>query len=309
MPIRFNPALLASLWGIDPEVATPRDNASLTAAVWRVNEPRDRCFDTPPDPDTLIITVYLEGTFRAISCVDGVKRFDGARRPGLFTVVPPGRRWTQELPEGAVAAAAHFYLPNEALRHCWDDGVVPFGAVDGIEAQRNPEIERLARAVVREMRSPGPASRVFLDSIALSLGVELRRHQLAGLAAVAHPTSGLPPRRLKRVHDVIMANIGKDLSLGELAAAAGYSVSRFCHAFKASTGLSPHRYVIQHRVEYARDLVLEGRLTLAEIAAATGFSDQAHMTHSMRRYLATTPKRLRDMTLAEVEARPTLDVV
>jgi len=304
MKNRSKPFALAKLWGLEPLCATRDANAALTAAVWRVDDHRSRCFDTPPDPDTLIVVVYLEGSFRAISSIDGVQRFAGVRKPGQFIVVPPGRRWAVEMPQGLSASTVHIYLPTAVLRHCWDDGVMPPDAVDGIDGQRNAEINRLARLVVQETCSPGPASRVLLDSVALSLGVELRRHRRRESEAVAHATSGIPRWRLKRVHDLIMANLGKDLSLGELAAEAGYSVSRFCHAFKETTGLSPHRYVIQRRVECARDLVLEGRLTLVEIAAATGFSDQAHMTHSLRRYLFTTPKRLRHLAVDAAETEP-----
>jgi AraC family transcriptional regulator len=64
--------------------------------------------------------------------------------------------------------------------------------------------------------------------------------------------------------------------------------------FKTSTGLPPHRYVITRRVERAKRLLRDGGdLTMAQVAARTGFWDQGHFTRHFKRLVGVTPKRFR----------------
>jgi AraC-like DNA-binding protein len=77
-------------------------------------------------------------------------------------------------------------------------------------------------------------------------------------------------------------------TLAGLAASAGLSRYQFLRAFTRLTGLPPHAYLLQRRVQQARRLVLAG-LPLAEVAAASGFADQSHMTRAFARHLGITP--------------------
>jgi AraC family transcriptional regulator len=74
-----------------------------------------------------------------------------------------------------------------------------------------------------------------------------------------------------------------------MAAAAGYSPFQFARMFKATTGLAPHQYVLRLRVERACRLVRGGAASLAEVALAAGFYDQAHLTNVFRKTLGVTP--------------------
>jgi AraC-like DNA-binding protein len=73
-----------------------------------------------------------------------------------------------------------------------------------------------------------------------------------------------------------------------LAAEAGLSRYQFLRAFTRLTGLPPHAYLLQRRVQHARQLVRRG-LPLADVAAASGFADQSHMTRCFVRSLGLTP--------------------
>ena len=77
-------------------------------------------------------------------------------------------------------------------------------------------------------------------------------------------------------------------TLADLAAAAGLSRYQFLRAFTRLTGLPPHAYLLQRRVQHARRLV-RGGLPLAEAAAASGFADQSHMTRCFARSFGLTP--------------------
>jgi len=82
------------------------------------------------------------------------------------------------------------------------------------------------------------------------------------------------------------------VSLEDLAAAAGLSAFHLLRVFKKATGLTPHAWLTQLRVERARHLLLAG-VTPAETALATGFYDQSHFTNTFRRFMGVTPRRYR----------------
>jgi AraC family transcriptional regulator len=94
----------------------------------------------------------------------------------------------------------------------------------------------------------------------------------------------------------IEANLSQDISLGDIAAVAGVSVSHFKSLFRESVGLPAHQYLIRRRVERAKSLLYEGKLSVSQIALETGFAHQSHLAHHMRRLLGVSPKKLRDMT-------------
>ncbi|MEG4942592.1 helix-turn-helix transcriptional regulator [Microcoleus sp. F4-D5] len=78
----------------------------------------------------------------------------------------------------------------------------------------------------------------------------------------------------------------------ELAGIAQLSPYYFSRAFKQSVGISPHQYVIQQRVERAKQLLLQGNMSLYEIAIACGFTHQSHLTRHFKRLTGVTPKTL-----------------
>ena len=120
-------------------------------------------------------------------------------------------------------------------------------------------------------------------------------HLLRRYAAAPVPSQdqdrkgGLPPSRLRRVLDHIERHLGDGVTLGDLASLSGLSPDHFAAQFRRSTGLPPHRYVLQRRVGRAKELVAAGRLSLAEIGYALGFPSQTHFTTTFRKLAGTTP--------------------
>ena len=104
----------------------------------------------------------------------------------------------------------------------------------------------------------------------------------------------LPRGRLRTVVAYIEEHLDAGLTLEQMAAAARLSVYHFARQFKAATGLPPHQYVIMRRVERARQLLQAGTdLSLAEVAAHAGFSDQSQFTHHFKRLVGVTPGQFR----------------
>ena len=107
------------------------------------------------------------------------------------------------------------------------------------------------------------------------------------------PARALPAWRLRHVIDYIDAHLDQDLTLAELAAVAGFSPSHFKALFRQATGTPVHRFVLERRVERARLHLLEGRLSVTEVALETGFAHPSHMARWMRRLLGLSPSQVR----------------
>ena len=158
---------------------------------------------------------------------------------------------------------------------------------------RDPQIEHIGWAIKAELEAGDPSGRLYADSLGLALAAHLLRHHAP---VESRLVNGLPKRRLQRVMDYIRDHLSHDLRLVELAAVANLSPSHFKSLFKQSVGAPVHQYVIRSRVEYAIDLLLNGKLRLSDVAVQAGFANQSHMARCMRRVTGLTPGNVRDLT-------------
>jgi len=99
---------------------------------------------------------------------------------------------------------------------------------------------------------------------------------------------GLPRWQVKRAHEFIAVNCGSNIATADIAAACGLSRSYFTSAFRKATGDTPHLYVLKHRVQRAKQLLL-GTLCIADIALTCGFADQAHLTRTFAKHTGVSP--------------------
>jgi AraC-like DNA-binding protein len=132
-------------------------------------------------------------------------------------------------------------------------------------------------ALFAAVTGPDDALRVDAELLALMAGLLKPARRPATVGA------GVAAARERMDDDPAMA-----LTLAQLAADAGLSRYQFLRAFTRLTGLPPHAYLLQRRVQRARRLVRTG-LPLAEVAAASGFADQPHMTRCFVRSFGLTP--------------------
>lgn len=108
------------------------------------------------------------------------------------------------------------------------------------------------------------------------------------------PALALTANKLRRALQFIETNYARKIKVEDIAGAAGgISACHFAHGFTAALGQSPHQYILEHRLRSARDMLLHTTDQLAQIACATGFSDQAHMTETFRRKIGVTPAKIR----------------
>jgi transcriptional regulator GlxA family with amidase domain len=100
---------------------------------------------------------------------------------------------------------------------------------------------------------------------------------------------GLAPWQLRRATEMFRSDLTENLKLQCVAEACRLSGNHFARAFRASTGISPHRWVIGKRIEKAQDLLVGSFVPLAEIALICGFADQSHFSRVFRVIRGVSP--------------------
>ncbi|MGC2238339.1 MAG: AraC family transcriptional regulator [Pyrinomonadaceae bacterium] len=161
---------------------------------------------------------------------------------------------------------------------------------------RSPIIESMARMAFDELQrgKDAMAGNLYADSLANLLAVQvLREYSSHRMPAERRYVNGLSSKKLANVLDLIESDLSEDLPLKVLANAAGLSEYHFLRMFKQSTGYTPHQYVINQRIERAKELLQKTDLSITEIAYLLGFSTPAHFTHHFRRKTGVTPSAVR----------------
>ena len=113
------------------------------------------------------------------------------------------------------------------------------------------------------------------------------------LAEATRPRGGLAPAHLARVLDAIETRLAERLTIPTLAAVIPMSPFHFARAFHVSTGLPPHRYILERRLAVARETLATKAWPVATVARHTGFRTASHFTDVFRRHVGETPARYR----------------
>jgi AraC family transcriptional regulator len=214
----------------------------------------------------------------------------GHSRPGCITIVPAGERHCFEL-SGPCKLLNWLLNPTRIASLLEQEADFAGRGLDlqPLLAGCDPALWTLADAMVRELDHPGLGSRLCVESLELGLIVQLLRRCWPSTRATATSTGNLPAFKLRVAIDFIKANLANDISLASLASTVSMSSYHFSKLFKRSTGRSPHRFVLEQRVEKAKLLLEEGDLSIAQTALSTGFASQSHLTAVFHRLVGLTP--------------------
>lgn len=101
---------------------------------------------------------------------------------------------------------------------------------------------------------------------------------------------GLSPRAFQRALAFMEANLGKRLTLAEIAASAAVSRFHFARLFRVTTGHSPMEFLMRARIARSQSLLERGDSSICAVAAALGFCDQSHFTRTFRRLIGVPPR-------------------
>ncbi len=185
-----------------------------------------------------------------------------------------------------------FYLPRSAL----DDMARQHGAPRIGELAYQPGIghdDATVRHIGASFRAalgqPDEANQLFIDHMMLALTAHVAG-AYGGLRRSAEPARrGLAPWQLKRACERLESDLRGKFSLKEIAADFDLSVSHFSRAFRASTGLPPHQWLLRQRVNTAKQLMRVRDLSLSEIAISAGFANQSHFTRVFSSMVGISP--------------------
>jgi AraC family transcriptional regulator len=165
----------------------------------------------------------------------------------------------------------------------------PAGPMHELYGTDDAVLRDLTLLLAREVEAGGASGRVYAESLStalatrlLFLGRSLQQPKCVG----PHP---LPRRILRRVIDRMEAGLDADLTLAALATESGYSRAHFARMFKAATGQTPHRYLLELRLARAQSMLMNRALPLTDIALACGFSSHAHLSTAFRSRFGVAP--------------------
>jgi AraC-like DNA-binding protein len=185
-----------------------------------------------------------------------------------------------------------FYLPRAALDAIADETNAPrirdlsyeLGA--GVN---DVTISGLGSLLLPALSHPDQANRLFVDHVLLAVGVHIAR-TYGGMGPMSRPTrGGLAPWQERRAREILHANIKHGVTLKEVARECGLSVGYFSHAFRRTLGLAPHKWLIEQRVVLSKEKLRDDGLSLSDVAAECGFSDQSHLTRVFRQTVGVSP--------------------
>jgi AraC-like DNA-binding protein len=200
--------------------------------------------------------------------------------------------------------SVHFNLPRTTLdAFAADCDLSRVGSLLCTEGRRDDVLLGFARFLIPSL---GHGTRVcnltfdffvlmFCSHIAIKYG---------SVAVLPRGVGGLAAWQKRRIIEMVDADLHGDLRLPTLAMECGLSVSHLCRSFKQSFGISVHRYVIHRRIAFAKSLLKNSSIPLAEVALRSGFSDQAAFSRTFARLVGTSPRRwLNEHKLAR-DSRP-----
>ncbi|MEO0534857.1 MAG: helix-turn-helix domain-containing protein [Cyanobacteria bacterium P01_A01_bin.123] len=156
----------------------------------------------------------------------------------------------------------------------------------------DPVIQQLALALKTEIQTGCLSGRLYGESLGTALAARLVQNYAVSKPppSLERKANGLPQSQLARVIDYMRANLAQDLSILDLATLTSMSESHFSRCFKQSMGIAPYRYLMQQRVERAKQLLEQQSIPISTIALDCGFANQTHLTKVFRQMTGVTPK-------------------
>jgi AraC family transcriptional regulator len=198
-----------------------------------------------------------------------------------------------------------FYLPRSAL----DDIAKQAGAPRIGELAYEPGIghddaviRHLGASFLEGLRRPDETNQLFIDHMMLALTAHVAQ-TYGGLKRVTEPArGGLAAWQEKRACERLESDLAGKISLEQIAAEFDLSVSHFSRAFRISTGLPPHQWLLRQRVKAAKQLMTVRDLPLSEIAISAGFANQSHFTRVFSSVAGVSPGAWRREALGASES-------
>ena len=253
-------------------------------------------FDTLPSPDHFIgiltkgrsaIESYSRGAWRRAAYLPGY----GGMTPGGHT---SRLRW--QSPQSTVLETLHVYIPHYFLQAAQDErrragAAARTQSLDALSFS-DPVISQVAIGLVDAVKTGAPD--LYAEAAAQFLAAHLlSTHRPSGLPNDAGRPGRLSDRRVARVLEYMNARYMEPLSLDQLAAEVCVSPFHFAQMFKKSVGVTPHRYLVNIRMNAASEMLGSTDGSILEIALACGYQNAAHFTAAFQKRFSQSPSAYR----------------
>ncbi len=190
----------------------------------------------------------------------------------------------------------HFYLEPTFISQIAYESVNPDKVEFLLELKRADRLlHQLGLALRADLEVDSIGDGFYADSLATAFSAHLLKHYATRKHIFRSYDDGLPKDKLKVAIEYINAHLGKKILLTDIAAKLHISQYHFCRMFKQSTGMSPHRYLMQQRVEQAKQLLRKPEGTVTHIALKCGFNNPSHFAKYFRRDTRVSPTQFRKM--------------
>jgi AraC family transcriptional regulator len=251
--------------------------------------------DASVQPPDHVIAVHVAGSVNLRQARDGrtsVRKMTS----GDIAITPVGSptRWQQAGQSLVILLRlSPAYLRMVAADECAMDP--DRFAIQSVFATRDAVIEQLGRRLLAGLELEGVDSHLYVDTLTCELAIHILRRYTTALVQDWSRTK-LSPHKLRRAILYIDENLCNQLALAAMANAVALSPGHFAHAFREATGVAPHRYVLERRVERAKELLRQSDLPITEIASRVGCSSHSHFSVLFNRVTGLTPRQFRALS-------------
>jgi AraC family transcriptional regulator len=240
-----------------------------------------------------VLSLHLAGRVRFWQKKGG-RQSEGVSVPGQMSFSPAGLTQAMRLHSPVTVLNVRFE------RHFFDRVATESFEARGGRVELAPvlhahdrRVAHIGAALTAETEAGFPSGRLYSESLATALTIHLFRSYATINLTHREYKGGLAGHRLRRIVEYINEHLQHDLSLAEIAAAAGMNPYHLARAFKRDVGYSPHQYVLMRRIERARALLAGTELSIVEVGLRVGFQSQSHFTNIFRRLTGVTPGAFR----------------
>jgi AraC family transcriptional regulator len=218
----------------------------------------------------------------------------GTFRPGVVIIIPEGSssRWDIPKPVDVV----QLYLPQTTLQRVADEAQSSSADLLERTAHPDPVTSRLLLSAADVLEGNEALDTLFRQQLMDLLATRLLAAHSGSPNMIAPARGGLAPKTLLRAIERLRSDSDADVSLAALAAEAGLSRFHFCRAFKDSTGLSPHAWLRQHRLEQAMNMLRDSDASVVSIAVTLGYASQTAFAAAFRKLTGESPSDWRRRT-------------
>lgn len=199
-----------------------------------------------------------------------------------------------EVRASQAAETTHCYLDPTFLAHAAYEAANPEQIeLKPVLSTPDPLICQIVLALRTVLETDATNSCFYAESMATALVAHLLRNYLTCKHSLPEYEEGLPKYKLKQALEYMNVHLNENISLATIAEELGMSQYYFCRLFKRSTGITPHAYLIQQRVEQSKQLLKQRKLTINEIAITCGFANPSHFAKHFQKHTGISPKQFR----------------